>query len=395
MALFKNLYLDLSYLNPFSYLKKDSNQDNLKNDTLKENSKILQGAEIYNTNIYPPDLMINKDINSKTSSNNKETDIFNQTENLELPDIAKDLLNEDLLNENTDQERTNMKKTSDNNLKNLNLQNTNYDFYEKLPDLKLSELNIVMPPASIENFNEKKQNNELNKDNTENTKKTQIENKKIEQENEYSQNILARNNQNKNFQNFSSSYFKEIENKILNDSRINNLTNKIYNPNLLDEMQAFWKLKKEEINQLNFNSSLKEELLKKLSELQNLEIEWQTLQLQQEKINDMLFSKEILIENNQKQIKKLFKKLHLSSNVPLNNEFVLPDGKKINNLNELILNLTSMSDDFFKHHVNETKNDFYNWIKDVYGFIDLAEEIKNIKDKNQMADKIEKWANGY
>jgi hypothetical protein len=61
--------------------------------------------------------------------------------------------------------------------------------------------------------------------------------------------------------------------------------------------------------------------------------------------------------------------------------FVLVDGKKIGSLPELAIELDTMSDDVFYHHVNEMKNDFANWVRDVFMEPSLAEELIATKDK--------------
>jgi hypothetical protein len=55
--------------------------------------------------------------------------------------------------------------------------------------------------------------------------------------------------------------------------------------------------------------------------------------------------------------------------------FKLIDGSEIKNLMELADALHNMSDDVFYYHVNEQRNDFSNWIKDVFKHEKLANEI--------------------
>ncbi len=43
-----------------------------------------------------------------------------------------------------------------------------------------------------------------------------------------------------------------------------------------------------------------------------------------------------------------------------------------------------MADEIFYHHVNEAKNDFANWIKDIIGEIELADQLMNINTKKDM-----------
>jgi hypothetical protein len=62
-------------------------------------------------------------------------------------------------------------------------------------------------------------------------------------------------------------------------------------------------------------------------------------------------------------------------------EFYLSDGRKLKSVYELIDALETMNDDLFGQHVNEMKNDFGNWIKDVFKEPNIAKEMKKIQDK--------------
>jgi predicted ribosome quality control (RQC) complex YloA/Tae2 family protein len=70
--------------------------------------------------------------------------------------------------------------------------------------------------------------------------------------------------------------------------------------------------------------------------------------------------------------------------------FRLVDGKVIKNLYELINSLRSMHDNTFRHHVNNEKNDFANWIRDVFKDYELAEDILKSKNKKEIIKRIEK-----
>jgi hypothetical protein len=61
--------------------------------------------------------------------------------------------------------------------------------------------------------------------------------------------------------------------------------------------------------------------------------------------------------------------------------FVLADGRKLQSLHELGSALRDMSDDVFRHHVNEWRNDFSSWVKEVFDEPELADELKSINSK--------------
>lgn len=55
--------------------------------------------------------------------------------------------------------------------------------------------------------------------------------------------------------------------------------------------------------------------------------------------------------------------------------FVSVDGQRIRNLIELARFLSTASNEIFTYHVNDTKNDFHNWIRDCIDNKELAEEV--------------------
>ncbi|MEM4259768.1 MAG: DUF5752 family protein [Candidatus Woesearchaeota archaeon] len=68
--------------------------------------------------------------------------------------------------------------------------------------------------------------------------------------------------------------------------------------------------------------------------------------------------------------------------------FILRDGKKIKNIKELAEEMGKMEDAVFFHHVNDERNDFSNWIRDVFDETELAEQIRHLKNKQEIQKKI-------
>lgn len=66
--------------------------------------------------------------------------------------------------------------------------------------------------------------------------------------------------------------------------------------------------------------------------------------------------------------------------------FNLADGRQLKNLIELSAVLEDIDENTFRHHVNEEKNDFANWIRDVINENMLAESLsaKNSKTEHQI-----------
>ena len=64
--------------------------------------------------------------------------------------------------------------------------------------------------------------------------------------------------------------------------------------------------------------------------------------------------------------------------------FILVNGKRLKNVKELADILDKIEDDVFNHHVTDDRNDFANWLRDVFKDLDLAREIAGCKDKDKM-----------
>ena len=76
------------------------------------------------------------------------------------------------------------------------------------------------------------------------------------------------------------------------------------------------------------------------------------------------------------------------SNTPQEQCFWLKDGGVLKNLEDLAHTFPNMSDETFKHHVNNGKNDFSNWVKDVIGDKKLAHELLGSKNKISSLKKL-------
>lgn len=75
-------------------------------------------------------------------------------------------------------------------------------------------------------------------------------------------------------------------------------------------------------------------------------------------------------------------------NIPAEKYFYAADGSVIRHLGELPDALRNMTPDTFATHVNNERNDFYNWINDVFEHSTLARKIKNIKRQETMSKKV-------
>ena len=88
---------------------------------------------------------------------------------------------------------------------------------------------------------------------------------------------------------------------------------------------------------------------------------------------------------HKKRVKRKSYKRALSNTKP-EFYFVLNNGQKMKNLFDLVNALDKMPDDAFYHHVNEQRNDFSNWIRDIFKQKTLVNEIS--KTKNRLETQV-------
>ena len=79
---------------------------------------------------------------------------------------------------------------------------------------------------------------------------------------------------------------------------------------------------------------------------------------------------------------------HLTYHVPQDKYFVLNNGRVLKCLQDFILVLEDLDEEVFKHHVNEFKNDFSNWIEFVLNDSDLAASLKGMATREEMLNHL-------
>ncbi|MBM3153908.1 MAG: hypothetical protein FJ008_01080 [Chloroflexi bacterium] len=63
-------------------------------------------------------------------------------------------------------------------------------------------------------------------------------------------------------------------------------------------------------------------------------------------------------------------------------------GEVFRNLQEMAVALERMSEEAFEHHVTEHKNDFSNWVRDVFGDTTLANQLRKATTKSSAAGRV-------
>jgi hypothetical protein len=100
------------------------------------------------------------------------------------------------------------------------------------------------------------------------------------------------------------------------------------------------------------------------------------------------YRQEIKIIKESGKPAKITLKKHILGEAPKEKVFYLADGRKLKSLVELTEALENMSEDVFRHHVNAARNDFSAWINDVFKDKDLAQDMKEIRDKADAEIKL-------
>ncbi|MFH1638388.1 MAG: hypothetical protein ABIB71_08235 [Candidatus Woesearchaeota archaeon] len=188
---------------------------------------------------------------------------------------------------------------------------------------------------------------------------------------------------------------KEVEEaeKMYNDA--------ILAKDLLGEMKAFWNEKKKHIIFTAEERKLKEKLLERIETLQKLETEWQDFHLG-------LIEREEGIRKNESELKSMlgdFKSIcarHISAQKKMERiqaglnvlspekYFRLCNGEVLKDIPSLVAALKEADESVFTSHVNDSKNDFANWVNDVFEDAETAEELISASTREEAIAILEK-----
>ncbi len=80
-------------------------------------------------------------------------------------------------------------------------------------------------------------------------------------------------------------------------------------------------------------------------------------------------------------------------NVPEENYFYLANGLIVKNLGELLSALDMIDNETFEKHVNKEKNDFADWVRDIYKAQKFSESLRKSNKIESMIKVIRKYFN--
>ncbi len=192
-------------------------------------------------------------------------------------------------------------------------------------------------------------------------------------------------------------FFSNILENISKETKDIERAEKFYKEGLLSQdllsgMKKYWNDQKKNILFTSKEESLKQKLLDKINFLQEHEIKWQMHHLALIDEEEKIRTGEIELKKMLREFKELCKRhIHEKSEKPQNvtrippeHYFNLANGQVLKDLTELKNALKTMDENTFSHHVNENRNDFANWVKDVIKDENLAEQISHARTKEDI-----------
>jgi hypothetical protein len=83
----------------------------------------------------------------------------------------------------------------------------------------------------------------------------------------------------------------------------------------------------------------------------------------------------------------------LLADVPGEYVFWLQGGRTLSNMADMLDALRTMPDDTYAYHVNQEKNDFSNWVRDIIRDEKLANDLRKATSKRQAATRVSERIN--
>lgn len=108
-------------------------------------------------------------------------------------------------------------------------------------------------------------------------------------------------------------------------------------------------------------------------------------------------SKKIIKKAPTKSVKKASKpkqrvRITISKKIlgeaPEEYHFVLKDGTRLKSIQDLADALDTMHEDIFSHHVTSMRNDFANWVEDIFSDRDLGKDLRSAHNQIETRIKI-------
>ncbi len=186
------------------------------------------------------------------------------------------------------------------------------------------------------------------------------------------------------------SFFEVLEKKLGESD-----SDKHISSDLVDMMKRYHSARSRGEHFFFHEQDLEDVLYKKMLKLKEIEEEWLIRAREFNAAKELLVEKEDEIGRVSEELKALIRKADrfklFNKNVSHDKAFVLADGKLLLCLNDLVHELRGMSDDVFKKHVFEGKNDFAEWVLHVFGEEKLARKIRSVYSREELLNLLENY----
>ena len=167
---------------------------------------------------------------------------------------------------------------------------------------------------------------------------------------------------------------------------------KLLSGDLFARMGSYWDMKKHEIktgSAIPVEKKLESDLIGKLEELKSLEQKWQIQRLALEEDLKFIHERERDIQSKIKELRMVSNELNLFRNVKPEEYFHLHNGVVLKNLHDLIDVLEIIDEETFTYHTKNGKNDFAQWVLNIFKDKNLADKINSAAGKMEIIEALE------
>ena len=186
---------------------------------------------------------------------------------------------------------------------------------------------------------------------------------------------------------------KSFFSDILSITKNQGISEKILSQDLYKRMKDYWHYHPSS-SRLKNKEKLEQEILYELAQLKKLEERWLTQKRFLEEDRRILLEKERDIKTNTEKLQKVLNQLKFYKDVEPKHYFWLENGAIVKNIHELMNLLEVIDNETFNKHVNKSKNDFINWVRNSVGEKELAEKLGKAKTREEMAVILENALSG-
>ncbi len=199
---------------------------------------------------------------------------------------------------------------------------------------------------------------------------------------------------------YFASLLKELdkENKDIRED-IASHSQRVLEGNLLENMKEEWEKRKKDLLFSHEEDSLRSKIIEKIESLKNLEGGWQSHHLEVIKCEEELRKQELELKRMFEEFRELCRR-HVRNFSPHpakrkvliaepSRIFVAKNGEKIVSTTDLMDFIKSLDATAMKEYVNNSKNDFANWIRFAFNDEALANKMLVARSKKDMLAAFE------